>query len=209
MGKDSRNPCASRVHSFLLCEGSFEVRKNHFNSASQYSTAHTVNMENRGNVMQDIGYIGDGIAEKPNGTKWNNPEIGKSRRPPPRMEEQKMEVVLSGLWEWLHATATGIPTVCPPMQIEQRYLVVPFLLPPNLRLCLQLPKPRRKKVRWEPEKCSLAGILIAEAQSRAEEGRGIVPGTQEWRPRMSIFMPCEPGRAHCGRGRGEEGRCNL
>lgn len=41
-----------------------------------------------------------------------------------------------------------------------------------------------------------AGIHIPEAQRGAEGGRGMDPGAQEWRTRMSLFMPCGPGCAH-------------
>lgn len=52
-----------------------------------------------------------------------------------------------------------------------------------------------------------AGTHIPEAQSVAEGGRGMDPGAQEWRTRMSLFMPCGPGCAHYrGRGEGEKGK---
>lgn len=44
----------------------FEVRKENLNFASQYSTEHTVSIENGGNLMQGMHYTGDGTAEKTN-----------------------------------------------------------------------------------------------------------------------------------------------
>lgn len=58
--------------------------------------------------MQGTGYTGDGIADKPSWRKCNNPEISKSRKPLPMLEEQKKEAVLSEVREWCHPKEAGI-----------------------------------------------------------------------------------------------------
>lgn len=57
------------------------------------------------------------------------------------------------------------------------------------------------------------GIHIPEAQKQSWGGggvRGMDPGAQEWRTRMSPFMPCGPGHAHCkAEGGGGKGITNA
>lgn len=69
MSKDPRQPHVSRVHGNSFFIKRFEVRKYHFNFASQHSTEYIISIENQGTLMQRIGYTGDGIAEKPNWRK--------------------------------------------------------------------------------------------------------------------------------------------
>lgn len=73
----------------------FEVQRYNFYFAFQQSTKLTVNTENRGNLIQGIGYPGNETAKKPTWRKGSNPEIRKSRKPPLMLGKQKMEAVLS------------------------------------------------------------------------------------------------------------------
>lgn len=73
---------------------------------------HIINIENRGNLIQEMGYIGNKIAEKTNLRKRSNPEIRKSRKPLIMLGKQEMAAVLSETRKWCCPKEAGITAAC-------------------------------------------------------------------------------------------------
>lgn len=128
---------------------------------------------------------------------------------------KKMEAVLSEPWEWCQPTAAGITAAClsrrggvsalPAATNADRTERYPGrTLPPNLRLCLLLPKPRRK-VRWEPEQCSLLGSTFLRPRAELREGEEWTQEHRNGEPGWVFSCPVGQAVLTTG-GSGERGR---